>query len=87
MGNRVAIAGKVFYNCGVLDVTTGGVNYIRASMFIKTAVLEGAFGFPIYITNYKGPFLLLGMFYIMLITISLDLMNKKLICRLQVIYL
>ena len=43
MGNRVAIAEKVFWNCG-LDVTTGGVKY-RASMFIKT-VLEAAFGFP-----------------------------------------
>ena len=41
MGNRVAIAEKVFWNYG-LDVTTGGVNY-RASMFIKT-VLEAAFG-------------------------------------------
>ena len=43
MGNRVAIAEKVFWNCG-LDVTIGGVKY-RASMFIKT-VLEAAFGFP-----------------------------------------
>ena len=43
MGNRVAIAGKVFWNWG-LDVTTGGIKY-RASMFIKTA-LEAAFGFP-----------------------------------------
>ena len=41
MGNRVAIAEKVFWNYG-LDVTTGGVKY-RASMFIKT-VLEAAFG-------------------------------------------
>ena len=41
MGNRVAIAEKVFWNYG-LDVTTGGVNYM-ASMFIKT-VLEAALG-------------------------------------------
>ena len=41
MGNRVAIAEKVFWNYG-LDVTTGGVKY-RASMFIKT-VLEAALG-------------------------------------------
>ena len=43
MGNRVAIAKKVFWNCG-LDVATGGVKY-RASMFIKT-LLEAAFSFP-----------------------------------------
>ena len=43
MGNRVAIAEKVFWNCG-LNVTIGGVKY-RASMFIKT-VLEAALGFP-----------------------------------------
>ena len=62
MGNRVAIAGKVFYNCGVLDVTTGGVNYIRASMFIKTAVLEGAFGFPNILQITKDRFCYLECF-------------------------
>ena len=62
MGNRVAIAGKVFYNCGVLDVTTGGVKYIRASMFIKTAVLEGAFGFPNILQITKDRFCYLECF-------------------------
>ena len=36
MGNRVAIADKVFWNCN-LDVTTGGVKY-RACMLIKTVL-------------------------------------------------
>ena len=44
MGNKVAIAEKVFWKCG-LDVTTGGVKYRASNMFIKT-VLKAAFGCP-----------------------------------------
>ena len=45
----------------MLDVTTGGVKY-RASMFIKTADLEAAFGFPNILQITKDRFCYLQCF-------------------------
>ena len=46
----------------MLDVTTGGVKY-RASMFVKTAVLEAAFGFPNILQITKDRFVTCNVLY------------------------